>query len=355
MLLPMKTPNSPVKAMLPYSCPDIRPADLERHNALLFAGQIDPAEVTEEFEALIAQRLAVPPKYVIATGSATAALELAYRFFRRIAIRLPFFTWASTYSPLAPSYRRWYGTVPIVARNDFPSCHFDPTVLVELWGRRLLKIFTPPPSSRIILDAAQNLFDPLHGAALRSPLDITVIYSFGPIKQITCGRGGAIISKRFADPVIRQRALAYLDSGTIGRNRVLAVGRNLQISDPASSLGIAQLLRFDVMQDHRQRLLRIYREALRGLLVTTPDDYSGHIAVLHCDSPRQRDRIAEQLADASYATGVHYRLIGQRIGREVEGFRDDLNLSERVLTIPCHCRMTEATAKHITEVIQRAL
>jgi dTDP-4-amino-4,6-dideoxygalactose transaminase len=109
----------------------------------------------------------------------------------------------------------------------------------------------------VILDAAHNILNPFYKPGLSAH---AVCYSFGPLKQITTGRGGAVVGPFVAAD--RRRVEAYIHSGTVNHCGVYKRGRNLRMTEPAAALGLAQLRRLPEMQRTRKDILQMYESHL---------------------------------------------------------------------------------------------
>lgn len=333
--------------MIPFARPDITRADLEAHDDCLLRGQIDPGPRHQEFLEEIADRLGVPPAWVLLTGSGTAALEVACRqIVRGEKFVAPSLTWPSTYSHIEEPRRR-YADVDKTGLMDHGVYALAVAMPVALWGRRELRAYLrgfEKNCGAVILDAAHDCLNPQHGKFVRDGIVQAVCYSFGPLKQMTCGRGGAVVSRRLEGN--RDPAEAYMNSGTRNRLALLKRGRNLRMTEPAAALGLAQLARLDAMDSVRQSILADYCEHLGAFMRTIPKLYSGHLAVLQVPVWADRDLWQERLNKKGIETSVHYYVPGSI---PLDCSRQARFLSDSGLSIPCHTKLNTTEVRVVQE------
>lgn len=106
-----------------------------------------------------------------------------------------------------------------------------------------------------------------------------VTQSFHPVKNITTGEGGAILTnnKFFNDKIILMRSHSML------RNKILSnkygrwhyqindLGYNFRLSDIQCALGISQLKKINLFLTKRKKIAKIYNEAFSDISIfTTP-------------------------------------------------------------------------------------
>ena len=328
---------------LPFSSPTYNDED-----CAAWANALRPMDYPDGpavwLEQSLADLIGVRPDQVLVTNSATAALAITYHFFFREQARLglpqeleaPVMTWPASYAP-APSYTLVDGDVngtmwskkKGIIRTD-----------VQLYGRPY-NLAPREDSSLIVLDAAQNLLDPEHRVLLSQKDVDAVVYSFGPVKQISAVRGGCVIS-----PHITPEWRAFRDSGTVGRYATYPFGCNYEIGEPNAALAMSQLRRFPDMQEHRKKILEIY-EHTRGCVTT--GIFSGHLAVVQARDPLQAMAWRTALTAAKIKTGLHYPL---PLHLPAVNFPHARDLADTAVTIPCHCSMTLNDARLVSKIIR---
>jgi len=230
---------------------------------VLRSGYVGQGAIVDEFEAALQRefQLAVRP---ITTNSCTSAIQLALMLLNvgpgDEVITTPI-TCTATNAPIVLA-----GARPIWANTDPNTGNIDPNdVAAKITGRtkaiiavdwsgracdytRLRRFGIP-----VIQDAAHGPLTPFGG-------DL-VCLSFGPIKHLTCGDGGALV---VYDPEMSRQARLLrwygLDrTGTKSfrcEQNIERVGTKLHMNDINASMGLANLPRLaEIVRRHRQNAL----------------------------------------------------------------------------------------------------
>lgn len=339
--------------LLPFSSPHYTDEDKAAFFTAM-APDPTPEAMACELERALSRQMGVPRSWVMVTNSCTSALTIIYHFFVREARRLgisevveaPVLTWPSSYA-CAPSY-----DLVDMGYDLKPKWSAEKRIRtwVDLWGVPSIPARDALESSPLrVLDAAQNLLDPVHARELRSETNPegwwdAVAYSFGPVKQISTIRGGAIVSPR-----VTEEWLAFRDSGTIGRDAIYHCGGNYELAAPNAALGLCQLMRFKEMQLHRDTILGIYRESCSGTYSRIFGE-SGHLAVLASVGDFSLDRVKASLEEHHIRFGHHYPL---PLHVPPLRFPEARAVSSHVLTLPCHCDMTLEDAQIVADILRK--
>ena len=324
--------------MIPYSKPFIDPRAIKAHNECLRRGQIDPAEQHERFREALANFLGVNQQKVLLTNSCTTALALAWRVFDGGAGRkcwVPVLTWPSTYSEMAN--RIWYQQT---SEHRSMLASGDIYVHVDLWGHPSRG--TSDSSIRCIRDRAQNLTPEYPGCSLHC-------YSFGPLKEVTTLRGGALVGN------FSEELETFIDSGTTGRLLRHPDGRNAQMLEPHAAMGLIHLETHSQRRQQRQELVRWYMTqwTVRSELQLITDDLdSCHLCVAIAETHEIREYAREYLASKGIATGIHYPF---PMHLDPKLFPDDYELSRKILTLPLHDYLTRRDVEYICHHIRAML
>jgi dTDP-4-amino-4,6-dideoxygalactose transaminase len=216
---------------------------------------------------------------------------------------------------------------------------------------------------RVIEDAAHAFGSQSCGRLIGTFGDV-VCFSFDPIKSVTCGQGGAIVTSDLAVAeearCRRNLAIERLPGRRADSIDVRRVGWRYALSDINAAIGRVQLSRFDgELKPRRLALVAHYRERLVSqigvhLLRSDPAVVPHMFPILIADG--QRDAVQEALALAGYEALVHYRpnhLLSAFHGGSpcpvAEGLYDEL------LTLPLHMDVTHVDIDVIVSVIARTL
>ncbi|MGW6926316.1 DegT/DnrJ/EryC1/StrS family aminotransferase [Streptomyces sp. NPDC054950] len=162
-------------------------------------------------------------------------------------------------------------------------------------------------------DAAHSFGSRLGEGRVGASGDLTC-FSFGPIKNLTCGQGGAVVprTRTDADTIRRIRLLDIAQSQaeraqTTGYS-VTGFGLRYQMSGINAAIGLAQLAQFERTEAARRALWHTYRHALAPLDRVTLIDVGPDRCVPHLCQVRVpgRDTVFAQLKARGIGVGVHY-------------------------------------------------
>ncbi len=232
------------------------------------------------FETELAQRLNVPYAHLCASG--TAALSTAMAACGVGAgdeVIVPPFTFVATIEAVLMA-----GAVPVFADVDETMC-LSPEALQSVLSpstkaviavhrcgamARIDEIRSICDQNGLVLleDACQSIGGSYQGQALGS-FGKAGCFSFDPVKTITCGEGGAIVT---SDKQVYVAADAFADHGHdhIGDDRGaedhLIIGANFRISELNAAVGLAQLRKLDWILDTQRR----NKAAIKSAMQTIP-------------------------------------------------------------------------------------
>lgn len=231
------------------------------------------------FEAEFARRLGA--RYCHLCSSGTAALSVALAACGIGAgdeVIVPPFTFVATFESVLAA-----GAVPIFSEIDETLC-LDPQALEARLTKRskaVLVVHMCGAMARIdeiaafctrkglilIEDSCQAVGATYQGRALGT-FGQMGCFSFDPVKTITCGEGGAVITD---DADRYQTAHAFADHGHdhIGNDRGAEshpiLGYNHRISELNAAVGLAQLHKLDAILDRQREHKAALKAAMTGL------------------------------------------------------------------------------------------
>lgn len=278
-------------------------------------------------EQALCARLGV--RHCHAVSSGTAALHTALAACGIGAgdeVIVPPFTFVATVESVVLA-----GAVPVFAEIDETLC-LDPddvaaritprtraVLVVHMCGAMaridVLQRLCERRGLVLIEDTAQALGARFRGRALGT-FGAMGCYSFDPVKTITAGEGGAVVTD---DEALYHRAEQYADHGhdhlggaDRGADGHPIMGTNFRISELHAAVGLAQLRKLDRILEVQRRHKATLREAFAGSPEITfrhlPDPEGDSATFLTVFAP-DRERAAElqqALAEAGCGPAFHW-------------------------------------------------
>ncbi|MGR4883957.1 DegT/DnrJ/EryC1/StrS family aminotransferase [Streptomyces sp. LARHCF249] len=344
---------------------------------VLEGGQYGHTDVTEEFERRIADFLGVPDAVAVASGTAalhTALLAAGIGPGREVIV--PSMTFCATVQAILA-----VGATPhFVDIDPATLCVSDQLVMdavtdrtaavmpVLFGGRPVdLSAIQEELDERgvVVIEDAAHAFGSRHGTRRVGASGALTCFSFGPIKNLTCGQGGMVIPRTpaEADTIRRIRLVGVVQSQGERANttsyRVEGFGLRYQLSGINAAIGLVQLDGFQAAEDTRRNLWRTYRDALAPLDGATLIDVDVEHAVPHLCQVRvpQRDEVFATLRGQDIGVGVHYP--PNHTQPAFAAWHRSLPTTEQVggelLSLPFHQHLTEADIDLVVTALGQAL
>jgi perosamine synthetase len=323
--------------MLPYGRQTIDDADIAAVVEALRSPYLTCGPIVPRFEQALAAK--VGAGFASACSSGTAALHLAYAALD-IGPGDEIITTPITFSATAAA-AYYVGATVRFADVDPRTGNIDPASIEALVGSRTRAI-VPVHLAGLPAD-----MDSIHAIAKRHDLAViedachalgasyrntptggdrrttATIFSFHPVKHVTTGEGGAVVShdaafKRRVDR-LRQHGIerdpAHTQAPLAGpwAYEVVELGWNYRLPDLACALGISQLGKLDAFVARRRELAAKYRAQLPAHIVAPlehDDRQSAYhlftVAVDWAEHGTTRAHVATELAKLGVGTQVHY-------------------------------------------------
>jgi dTDP-4-amino-4,6-dideoxygalactose transaminase len=195
-------------------------------------------------------------------------------------------------------------------------------------------------------------------------------YSFYPVKHITTGDGGMLLTRHeaLAQKISKARAFGvdrtFAERKVPGVYDVLSLGINYRLSDINSAIGREQLKRLDVILDRRRRNFARLKAGLARLAnvsvldVTGPGQVSSHYcltAVLDGPLAAKRAEAITRLNAAGIGTSVYYPHPIPRLAYYRDKYNEDLTrfpnaarISDHSIALPVGPHLDEDDMDHIS-------
>ncbi|MBT0653109.1 UDP-4-amino-4,6-dideoxy-N-acetyl-beta-L-altrosamine transaminase [Geomobilimonas luticola] len=231
----------------------------------------------------------------------------------------------------------------------------------------------------VIEDASHAIGGKYQGAAVGNCRfsDMTV-FSFHPVKIITTGEGGIVLTNRrdLYEQLVRLRshgitrdpALMEGDSHGPWYYQQIELGFNYRITDIQAALGLSQMQRLDEFVYRRHELVERYNVELAYLPLVLPFQHPDTWSAFHLYVIRlQLDRIAkthrqvfEELREAGILVNLHYIPVHTQPYYRALGFRDgDFPAAEsyyqEAISIPLYASLTRVDQDRVIAALREAL
>lgn len=222
----------------------------------------------------------------------------------------------------------------------------------------------------LIEDNAHGLGGRMHGQTLGTFGAMSTM-SFHETKNVTCGEGGAL---HLNDIYLTERAEILREKGTnrarffrgqVDKYTWVDVGSSWVMSDMLAAVLVAQLKRFDDIQDQRKRVWARYFECLadwadtRGVrLPSIPKgaEHTAHMFYLRLPDLESRTAFLSHLKSRGVNAVFHYQALHlSDVGRSLGGKIGDCPESERaaddLVRIPLFGGLNESAQTRVIEAV----
>jgi perosamine synthetase len=384
--------------MLPYGRQTITEEDIAAVTAALRSDLLTQGPLVAEFERRFAARIGA--KHAVAVTNATAALHLALKV-AGVGPGDRVVTSPNTFLASA-NCAAYVGATPDFADIDPVTGTLDPVALGRSWRDDTRAVVAVdfagqaadlPAIARlarargaVVIEDACHAVGGKFQAEGRSwniganPWADLSVFSFHPVKTLTTGEGGMLVTDR-ADWAGQARRLrshgierdsASFQSFEAGPwvYEMQELGFNYRLTDLQCALGLSQLDRLDAVLARRREIVAAYNAGLAGLgwLVPpglrTPADAattSWHLYAVQVDFKalgRSRAQVMAGLREAGVGTQVHYIPVHlQPWYRRTYGYAPGkCPVAEaaygRTLSLPLFPAMTDADVAHVIRSVK---
>ncbi len=372
---------------LPFSSPNITQQDIDSVVNVLRSGWITTGAINRDFEEQI--KAYIGCKYVVCLNSETSLMECllqAYDIEIGDEVITPSMTWVSL-----PNMVALRGAKPV-----FVDCNRDTLMIsaeeVEKHITARTKLIVPVHfagvpfdldgfmelSNRynipVIQDAAHAWGSSYKGSRIGS--SGTAMFSLHPIKNITAGEGGVLVTddERLA---ARVRSLKFHGLGVDAYDRatnqrsaqavVLEPGYKANLPDMLAALGLSQLKRLDKMNAKRLWLKKLYADKLRGVseveMLHAPEyehTDACHLLIIRV-LKGSRDKFIDSLKTSGIGTGIHFRAVHTQPFYRTNYSEYNQILpnttwnSERICSLPLFVDMNDDDVERVVNAIKNTI
>lgn len=376
---------------LPFSKPSISENEIAAVADVLRSGWITTGLKAAAFEEAFASYCGA--QSAVALASATAGMHLLLKALDIKSgdeVVTPSMTWVSTVNLITLA-----GATPVFADVDIDTLMVTAeTIKPCLSAKTRLIIPVHFAGASLDLDPIRDeaaahgiplVEDAAHAAGTeyrgqRIGARGTSIFSFHPIKNMTCGEGGMFISDQ-PELVERIKRLKFHGLGVDAYDRasqgrapqaeVIEPGFKYNLTDFAAVLGSGQLASLDGFIERRTALAQRYLDRLTEIdeisplaLPAWPMRHAWHLFIVRLDVERaglSRDQFMTRLKAKNIGTGLHFRAVHTQ-----KYYRETMNLplkslpatewnSERILSLPLFPAMQDDDVDQVVAAIKEVL
>lgn len=383
---------------IPYGRQSISEADIQAVVNVLRSDWLTQGPTIDQFEKAIAQYCGA--KYAVAVNSATSALHIACL---AAGLSAGDTLWTSPNTFVASANCGLYCGAGIDFVDIDPRTYnlsvsaLEMKLVLARKNGSLPKVVIPVHFSGqscemdrifelateygfvVIEDASHAIGGKYQGAPVGDCRfsDMTV-FSFHPVKIITTGEGGMVLTNRkdLYERLVRLRShgITRVPELMTGEShgpwyyQQIELGFNYRITDIQAALGLSQMQRLDEFVSSRHRLVKRYNESLRDLPAITPyqhpDTYSAfHLYVIRLKLDlisKSHRQVFEGLRARNIQVNLHYIPVHTQPYYADLGFRSgDFPESEsyygEAISLPLYSSLTDDDQDRVIATLREVL
>lgn len=364
--------------MIPYGKQSINHKDTDAVQMVLSSEWLTQGPNILKFETALDKYCGA--KYAVAVSSGTAALHLAYLaagLHRGDEVITSPNTFVATTNMLLTC-----GAKPVfcdIKLDDYNIDEFKIEKLITKKTKMIVPVhFAGRPCNMdkilaiarknkllVVEDAAHALGATYQNKKIGGLKSDMTIFSFHPVKSITTGEGGAILTNNYT---YYKKMLLLRSHGVIkdarGFNVMRELGYNYRITDIQSALGLSQLERIETFLAHRRQVAKLYKKYLSGVedVILPQEDMkdiksSWHLFVIRVKNKNKRNKMMDYLKKNGIGTNFHYPAVYlhpyyRRHGYKMINLKNMGVYNNTCLTIPCFQTLKEKEVRYVAEKIK---
>ena len=350
--------------------------DVQSVTNVLISDFLTQGPTVSHFEAALARQCGV--RYVVAVCNGTAALHLAYLaagLKKGDEVIVPAMTFVATTNMLLA-----VGAKPVFCDIRADTYNIDETKIERLITARTkaivpvhmcghpcdmatIRTIARKRKLMVIADGAHALGATYHGKPNASYADMTT-FSFHPVKTITTGEGGAIVTN---DTRLYERLKLLRTHGVTKDNNgfiaMSALGFNYRITDIQCALGLSQLQKLQQFNRTRRAIVQWYHKKLCDidqiiLPVELPSIRSSwHLYVIRTKKKADRLPLYHYLLKHGIGVNFHYPAVYRHPYYRAHGWRhfslpECERYSDTAITLPLHVHLTKNDIQSVASAIK---
>lgn len=324
-------------------------------------------------------------KYVLPTGSGTAALELACAclFKRGNEIILPSFTFSSCANAIMLC-----GAKPVFADIDIKTYNIDPAEIKKKISAKtrgimvvhyagfacdMEKIMELAQSYNLaVLEDAAHALGAKHKGQKLGTIGKIGCFSFHGTKNIASGEGGAFVT---GDKKIHEIAEIIREKGTDRSSFMrgekkkyswVKVGRSLILSDILAAIALEQIKKLDTITSLRQKNALYLLKRLQKLSskIILPQQIEGSESNWHIFAIRVpaaiRDKVIRGLRSYGIEAAFHFlplhtSMMGRKLGYKTGGLPVTEEVAATLIRLPMHPALKRSEMDYMVAALEKIL
>lgn len=380
---------------LPFALPDIGDEEIRLVTEALKSGWVTTGPRTREFETKFAEYLGGGIE-ALAVNSATSGLHLALEACG-VGPGDEVITTTLTFTATGEIIR-YLGAHPVFVDCNKDTLNIDIAAIEKNITPRTKAIipvhFTGLPCDmekilaiakkhnlKVIEDAAHTLPSKINNIMIGQHASDAIVYSFYATKTITTGEGGMVVSKN-PDIIKRCKIMRlhgmsrdafdrYTSNKPSWYYEIVAPGFKYNLTDIASSMGLAQLSRANGFHQQRSMMAMRYKNELRGLPLRLPPDvlnkttdiHSWHLFVISLadNAPVNRDEFVRKMSASGIGTSVHFIPLHlqpywrDQYKLDAASFPNANDYYKGAVSLPLYTKMTNSDQTRVIQAVRDIL
>lgn len=321
--------SSPQTQRIPLQRPSLGDEELQAVKAVFDSRWLGLGSVVKEFEDRV--RDLVGAKHVIAVNTGTSAIHIALEALGigpGDEVLAPSLTFVATIQAILQA-----GATPVFCDVEADTLNLDvedarkritprtrAIIAVHYGGLACnLDALTALCQERglLLVEDAAHAFGSKYKGRYVGSFGSATCFSFDPIKNITCGEGGAVCTEDDAVAErIRTQIILGVEKETWRRYKeqrgwfyeVTTPGYRYHMSNISAAIGLCQLKKLDAFMDKKRHYVRMYDQALGGLPGVTllRKNYEETAHFFYVVRMKNRDAFTDAMKAQGIDVGVHY-------------------------------------------------